>query len=290
MLSDAKIRVRSGMYSKPVWFDFMVHHAPMKPVLPSKGFIKPGKLEYPEDKLRKIYLERNPAATLYPLRFLPFENTAKYAITSPADVFASKQIQIMQQKGMTEDEAYYETEKWMKERVYASELEIELLEAQIGAEDAPIEGVNVGVNTPADKIMEVINPDFEIESADDDGRQGELEQMETSDQDTAPKEIDAITASRDRIQEFRSVFRGREIREITEKVSEEQTEETFAQLRKRHGSNKRTVSEEEILNLIKYKLFPRERDPEYLAEGELRVKPGQKSKRDEFSDYMMEGQ
>lgn len=115
-----------------MWFDVAATLAPkMPPILTRKQRPKLKEIVFPEDRLRNIYLQRNPEGHLYPLRFFPHESTAEYMITSPADVFVSKQIEFIQEKGHTENQAYIATQKWFNEKLYASDLETDLLEAQI---------------------------------------------------------------------------------------------------------------------------------------------------------------
>jgi len=150
LLSDTKIKLKAGVISKPMWFDTMAAMPDIAPVVPTrKTTPKMKQIVFPEDKLRDKFLQRNPEGHLYPLRFLPFENTAEYMITSPADIFASKQIELIQSKGYTENQAYVATEKWLKEKQFASDLETELLGAQLALFEPYIERTDL---TPFGRI------------------------------------------------------------------------------------------------------------------------------------------
>jgi len=133
VLPDIKVMIKAGVIFKPVWFNAAVFHPPPNMytgVIPAME--RPRPIIYPEDRLRNIYLERNRdklRRSSFPLRFLPNESVH---LSSPADVFAVKQLEYMR-AGYTERAAYAKAERYLKEKEYAARLEIAMATKQAQA-------------------------------------------------------------------------------------------------------------------------------------------------------------
>jgi len=93
--------MRGSIIPKPIWYDaIMAHPPPMK----LKGE-KPVRLQWEEDKLRRTWLRRNPAATQFPKSLFLDPAHPMANREHPADTFVKQQIAHMR-RGDTEEQAY----------------------------------------------------------------------------------------------------------------------------------------------------------------------------------------
>lgn len=124
MLERVSALVKGGVMHKPLWFDAMLAHPPPVKV---KG-PKPIRLQWDDDRLRNIYLRRNPAATLQPKALFLDPTRPEASHEHEADTFIKKQKSYMR-KGASEEEAYRLVLKELKaaaeeqERIRQSEVE-----------------------------------------------------------------------------------------------------------------------------------------------------------------------
>lgn len=100
--------VNAGVVPKPVWMPIVQSTRP--PFVPV-SLVKSQKIEYPEDRLRSIYLRRNPSARHFPVN-LKAKNISDRHIS---DRFVSKQMKLMQDEGLSEEDAYKVVSKVMNE-------------------------------------------------------------------------------------------------------------------------------------------------------------------------------
>ena len=94
--------VKGGVIPKPLWYDAMRAHMP--PLKLQKD-AKPMRLEWEEDRLRKVWLKRNPSGTMEPKALFIDPSHPEANHEHPADAFVNQQIKYMR-KGYTEEEAY----------------------------------------------------------------------------------------------------------------------------------------------------------------------------------------
>lgn len=132
--------VKGGVMHKPLWFDAMLAHPPPPPVKP----VKPMRLEWEEDRLRRVYLRRNPEANLKPKALFLDPDQPEASYEHEADSFVRQQKAYMR-KGASEEEAYRLTLQKVKqlaeESARARKDEVELARkqaAKIGATQSAI--------------------------------------------------------------------------------------------------------------------------------------------------------
>ena len=108
--------VKGGVIPKPLWYDAMLAHPPP----PKVRAAKPRRLEYPEDRLRRVWLRRNPEATMHPKTlFLEEDQMPASHREHPADAFVAKQMALMR-KGLGEEEAYRQVKQQLAQETTAS--------------------------------------------------------------------------------------------------------------------------------------------------------------------------
>lgn len=106
--------VAAGVVPKPVWLDIV--DATRPPFLPIASK-RVRELVYPEDRLRSVFLLRNPETRRIPVN-LHAESIADRHIS---DRFVSLQTKLIQEQGLSEDKAYDETSRILSE--YKREME-----------------------------------------------------------------------------------------------------------------------------------------------------------------------
>lgn len=98
--------VQGGVIAKPVWLDAVLALPP--PTEHKFGGPKPVRFEWrEEDRLRRVWQRRNPAAAMHPkVLFLDESKLPPGTATEhPADAFVRRQLALMR-KGLSEEEAY----------------------------------------------------------------------------------------------------------------------------------------------------------------------------------------
>ena len=101
MIERVSTLIKGGIIHKPLWYDAVMAHPPPEKI---KGQ-KPFRLTFDDDKLRSVYLKRNPAATLKPKALFLDQNREEAWHEHEADAFVRQQKAHMR-KGATEEEAY----------------------------------------------------------------------------------------------------------------------------------------------------------------------------------------
>ena len=95
--------LRGKVIPTPLWYDAMKAHPPAERYTRTS---KPRMMEFPEDRLKRVWLRRNPAATLHPKVLFHEESSfSPSELEHPADGFVRRQMELMR-KGMGEEEAY----------------------------------------------------------------------------------------------------------------------------------------------------------------------------------------
>lgn len=96
--------VKAGIAQKPIWFDIVkATKPPFEPVYRTKV----PAISYPEDRLRNIYLQRNPNSRRIPINMKAHRISDRHI----ADRFVSIQTDFISERGMSEDDAYAEAER-----------------------------------------------------------------------------------------------------------------------------------------------------------------------------------
>ena len=91
--------VRGGSTSKPAWFAAVKAFPPhFEPVSQTR----PPKITYPEDRLREIFLKRNPQARRLPVNLSAPSIPERHI----ADRFVALQLQLMKEDALDEEAAY----------------------------------------------------------------------------------------------------------------------------------------------------------------------------------------
>lgn len=91
--------IKAGVVRKPVWADIVeATRPPFEPVRATKT----ERVTYPEDRLRAKYLERNPEVRRIPVNLKARTLEERHI----ADRFISIQLRLIQEKNMTEEDAY----------------------------------------------------------------------------------------------------------------------------------------------------------------------------------------
>lgn len=116
MLDRVSQLVKGGVVPKPLWYEAMLAHPPPLKMQAEK----PKRIDFPEDRLRRVWLRRNPESTMHP-KTLFVEEAALPATHKehPADAFVKRQMALMR-KGLSEEEAYREVMRQQKQATSAS--------------------------------------------------------------------------------------------------------------------------------------------------------------------------
>jgi len=101
MIARVNMLVKGGVMHKPLWYDAMMAHPPPLQV---RG-PRPMRLQFDDDNLRRVYLRRNPSATLKPKALFLDPERPEAAHEHEADVFVRQQ-KVYIRAGHTEEEAY----------------------------------------------------------------------------------------------------------------------------------------------------------------------------------------
>ncbi|CAN8061317.1 unnamed protein product [Agarophyton chilense] len=100
--------VEAGVAAKPIWMDIVeATRPPFAPVV----ITKVPEIIYPEDRLRSIYLQRNPQARRVPLNLKAKSIPDRHL----ADRFVTLQMQYMEEQGLSEEKAYEEADRVLVE-------------------------------------------------------------------------------------------------------------------------------------------------------------------------------
>ncbi|KAI0558987.1 Mitochondrial ribosomal protein S23 [Gracilaria domingensis] len=103
-VKSMKKLVDAGVVAKPIWMDIV--QATRPPFVPVAATKVP-EIIYPEDRLRSIYLQRNPQARRMPVNLKAKSVTDRHI----ADRFVSLQVQFMEEQGMSEEKSYEEADR-----------------------------------------------------------------------------------------------------------------------------------------------------------------------------------
>lgn len=107
--------VAAGVVRKPIWMDVVeATRPPFEPV----AVTKVPKITYPEDRLRSVYLTRNPAARRLPVNL----NARTIPERHVADKFVTIQMRLMKEQSLSEDDAYNAAEKLIEDEKRAQQL------------------------------------------------------------------------------------------------------------------------------------------------------------------------
>eukprot|EP00516_Mucochytrium_quahogii_P008912 CAMPEP_0203766062 /NCGR_PEP_ID=MMETSP0099_2-20121227/205_1 /ASSEMBLY_ACC=CAM_ASM_000209 /TAXON_ID=96639 /ORGANISM=" , Strain NY0313808BC1" /LENGTH=143 /DNA_ID=CAMNT_0050662363 /DNA_START=100 /DNA_END=531 /DNA_ORIENTATION=- len=94
---------------KPLWYDICKAAPPMVYAPEERMHYK---LDYPEERLYTAYYRKNPAAKASEVIDLHDQE-----FKAPATLFVKRQLELMEKQGMTEDQAYEQTQSEMKKTV-----------------------------------------------------------------------------------------------------------------------------------------------------------------------------
>lgn len=100
--------VAVGAVARPPW---LASVAATRPAFEPVVRTRPPPLEYPEDRLRAVFLQRNPDARRIPLNLLARNVEDRHV----ADKFVSVQMRLMEEDGLAEEEAYNEAARVLNE-------------------------------------------------------------------------------------------------------------------------------------------------------------------------------
>jgi len=117
LLERVEPLLKGNVITTPLWYDAMKAHPP----LPKTGWTKkPRLLEFPEDRLKRVWLRRNPWATMHAKSlFHEEEGLSASQRDHPADAFVKRQMELMR-KGLDEEDAYRQTLKQQEQQTVAS--------------------------------------------------------------------------------------------------------------------------------------------------------------------------
>ncbi len=118
--------LRGKVIPTPLWYDAMKAHPPAERYTRTS---KPRMMEFPEDRLKRVWLRRNPAATLHPKVLFQEESSfSPSELEHPADGFVRRQMELMR-KGMGEEEAYRKVLEEQKQETVGSPEAIDAMRA-----------------------------------------------------------------------------------------------------------------------------------------------------------------
>jgi len=129
MMERVTSLVKGGVMHKPLWYDAMLAHPPPKKAKAPR----PMRLEWEDDRLRRLYLARNPAATLQPKALFLDPRRPEADMEHEADAFVRHQKALMR-KGATEEEAYRTVRRQQQEAAARAREEEERVAQQQAAE------------------------------------------------------------------------------------------------------------------------------------------------------------
>lgn len=129
LVPEVRNKIRNKWSSAPVWYEAAQAHPPPYTYGYQRKGGKAQTIVFPEDKLKKQFLARNPWARHYKSKQFPNQNTY---IDSPADVFAAKHIEYTNQ-GIPEVKAYDKALNYVEEMLYTLELEKQLATEQFNS-------------------------------------------------------------------------------------------------------------------------------------------------------------
>lgn len=105
--------VKGGVAPRPAWMTAVEATPPLfEPVVQTK----PPRLVYPEDRLRNIFLQRNPETRRLPVNLKARSIPERHI----ADRFAAIQQQLMHDEGLAEDDAYAAADRILNAAVLES--------------------------------------------------------------------------------------------------------------------------------------------------------------------------
>ena len=117
LLERVEPLLKGNVITTPLWYDAMKAHPP----LPKTGWTKkPRMLEFPEDRLKRVWLRRNPWATMHvKTLFHEEQGLSTSEREHPADAFVKRQMELMR-KGLDEEDAYRQALKQQEQETVAS--------------------------------------------------------------------------------------------------------------------------------------------------------------------------
>ena len=126
LLERVEPLLKGQVIATPLWYEAMKAHPPLPKTTWTK---KPRLLQFPEDRLKRVWLRRNPWATMHP-KVLFHEEEGLHASQTehPADAFVKRQMELMR-KGLSEDDAYRQAAKHQEQQTVASPEATEALAA-----------------------------------------------------------------------------------------------------------------------------------------------------------------
>jgi hypothetical protein len=114
--------LKSGVVSKPRWFDAVSRHPPQFPLRdPTKK--RPMKIEYPEDRLLAKYYSKHPEARLEAMEIWRPQQHSAWK-------FVQRQLAVMKEEKLSEEDAYKKVEAEIAEVKRKLELEKQLATRQ----------------------------------------------------------------------------------------------------------------------------------------------------------------
>mmetsp|Transcript_11513 Transcript_11513/g.16000 ORF Transcript_11513/g.16000 Transcript_11513/m.16000 type:complete len:238 (+) Transcript_11513:96-809(+) len=129
LVPEYRNKIRNKWIEPPVWYEAAQAHPPPYTYGYQRKGGKAKVIVFPEDKLKKQFLAKNPWAKHYRSRQFPNQNIY---IDSPADVFAAKHIELTNQ-GVPEAKAYDKALNYVEEMMYSLRLEKQLATEQVNA-------------------------------------------------------------------------------------------------------------------------------------------------------------
>lgn len=101
--------VSAGVIRKPAWMDIV---EATRPVFSPVTVTKAPEIMYPEDRLRSIFLQRNPDAHRMPINLKAKSKEERHI----SDRFVALQMKFMDEQGLSENKAYEEADRVLAEQ------------------------------------------------------------------------------------------------------------------------------------------------------------------------------
>lgn len=150
--------VEAGVVPRPIWLDIVeATRPPFEPVTATKS----RSIHYPEDRLRATYLQRNPEARRIPVNLLADSVTDRHV----SDRFVAFQMRLMNEKNLSEEEAYKLAEETIQKRktdgeaLLADNFSGPLRDSSIADETSRLYLASVRDSERDQKIYEALNTD-----------------------------------------------------------------------------------------------------------------------------------
>lgn len=129
LVPEYRNKIRNKWSAPPLWYEAAQAHPPPYTYGYQRKAGKARPIVFPEDKLKKQFLSRNPWAREFKSKQFPNQNVY---VDSPADVFAAKHIEYTNE-GLPEQQAYDKAVNYVEEMMYSLQLEKQLATEQVNA-------------------------------------------------------------------------------------------------------------------------------------------------------------